>query len=92
MKSQEYREARGGHLIAFDQSFAPYLADKRILGVAEALWGPYFRVSFTRYISQQPNPAARANRPGQHGEWHADWTYGQRYEGHIIARIPLTRS
>ena len=34
-------------LLAFDQSFAPYLADPRILGVAEALFGP---------ITESPTP------------------------------------
>ena len=82
---QQYLDSGGAHLIEFDQSFAPYLTDERITEVARRLWGPYFRVSFTRYVSQKPNPDARAKGPGQHGNWHSDWPYGQRYEGHVVA-------
>ena len=34
-------------LINCEQSFAPYLADPRILGLAEAFFGPFVRISET---------------------------------------------
>ncbi len=90
VQSPEYQESKGGHLIEYDQSFAPYLTDERITEVLRTLWGPYSRISFTRYIAQQPNPDARDKGPGQHGVCHSDWPYGQRYEGHLIAPYPDT--
>ena len=85
VQSEHDRNSGGAHLIEFDQSFAPYLTDERITEVARRLWGPYFRISFTRYVSQRPNLDARPGGPGQHGNWHSDWPYGQRYEGHVVS-------
>lgn len=62
-------------LIAFDQSMAPYLADERMMGIAESLLGPHVRISMT---------TAAINFPGnERGEWHADWPFNQRNAGHI---------
>ena len=67
-------------LIVFDQSFAPYLADKRIMGVAETLFGPHVRVSFSESI---------VNSPGhERGAWHSDWPFNQTRAGHIPAPYP----
>ena len=67
-------------LLAFDQSFAPYLADPRILGVAESLFGPHYRISFT---------TAHISYPGnQRGKLHADWPFNQHNAGHIPAPYP----
>lgn len=67
-------------LLAFNQSFAPYLADKRILGIAETLFGPHVRISFT---------SAHINLPGNdRGGWHADWPFNQNNAGHIPAPYP----
>ncbi len=67
-------------LLAFNQSFAAYLADKRVLGVAEALFGPHVRISFT---------TAHINYPGNaRGAWHADWPFNQKNAGHIAAPYP----
>ena len=67
-------------LLAFNQSFAPYLADERVLGVAEALFGAHVRISFT---------TAHINYPGNaRGPWHADWPFNQRNAGHIPAPYP----
>ena len=66
-----------GGLIAQNQSFAPYLADRKILGVAEALFGPHVRISFTSAI---------INLPGNtRGGWHSDWPFNQNNAGHIPA-------
>ena len=64
-------------LIGKDQSLAPYLVDDRILGVAEALFGSYVRVSFTTAIINNPDNAR--------GGWHSDWPFNQRNAGHIPA-------
>ena len=41
-------------LLAFNQSFAPYLADQRVLGIAEALFGSHVRISFYNGTYQLP--------------------------------------
>ena len=67
-------------LLAFNQSFASYLADKRVLGIAEALFGPHVRISFT---------TAHINYPGNvRGALHADWPFNQHNAGHIPAPYP----
>ena len=49
------------------QSFAPYLADRRLLGVVESFFGAWARISCTDCV---------VNRPGNaRGYWHADWPY-----------------
>ncbi len=72
-----------GHVSSFirhDQSLAPYLADRQVLDLAEALLGPHVRVSFT---------TATINYPGnQRLGWHADWPFNQNNAGHIPAPYP----
>ena len=69
-------------LIASDQSLAPHLADEKVAGVAEALFGPHVRISFTTAI---------INKPGNdRGGWHADWPFNQYNAGHIPAPYPDT--
>ena len=71
--------ARKG-LIAYEQSFAPYLADPRILGVAHSLFGPQVRISFT---------SAHISYPGcVRGPLHADWPFNQNNAGHVLAPYP----
>ena len=76
--------ARGlGHLtgfIRYDQSLAPYLADRKLLDLVEALLGPFVRVSFT---------TATINYSGnERGGWHADWPFNQNNAGHVAAPYP----
>lgn len=67
-------------LIRFEQSFAPYLAHPRLLGLVEALLGQHVRVSFT---------TAQINFPGNdRGDWHADWPFNQETAGHVPAPYP----
>ncbi len=67
-------------LIAFDQSMAAYLADERMMGIAESLLGPHVRISMT---------TAAINFPGnERGEWHADWPFNQHNAGHIPTPYP----
>ncbi|MDE2729427.1 MAG: hypothetical protein OXI19_15485, partial [Gemmatimonadota bacterium] len=67
-----------GHVSGFlkyDQSLAPWLADRRLLDLAGALLGRHFRISFT---------TATINEPGNdRGGWHADWPFNQRNAGHV---------
>jgi ectoine hydroxylase-related dioxygenase (phytanoyl-CoA dioxygenase family) len=64
------------------QCFAPYLADGRILDLAEAIFGPFVRISSTACV---------INRPGNdRGYWHADWPYNQTNASHIRAPYPDT--
>ena len=67
-------------MIARDQSFAEHLANSRVLGVANALFGDQVSVSFTSAIINNPgNPR---------GGWHSDWPFNQRIAGHIPAPYP----
>ena len=67
-------------LIAYEQSFAPYLADPRILGVAHSLFGPQVRISFS---------SAHISYPGcVRGPLHADWPFNQNNAGHVPAPYP----
>lgn len=67
-------------LINYDQSFAPYLADPRLLGIAERLFGEHVRVSMTSAI---------VNYPGnERGGLHADWPFNQNNAGHVPAPYP----
>lgn len=69
-----------GGLLAHDQSFAPYLADRRILDTAETFFGPHVRISFTSAI---------INNPGnERGGWHSDWPFNQKNAAHIPAPYP----
>jgi hypothetical protein len=72
-----------GHVpgfIRYDQSLAPYLADRDVLGVVEEMLGHHVRISFT---------TATINYPGnQRGKWHADWPFNQNNAGHIPAPYP----
>ena len=64
-------------LLNVDQSVAPYLADERIIGAVEGLFGPYCRIT---------NVGAMVNNAGNdRGYWHADWPYNQTNASHIPA-------
>lgn len=59
---------------------AGYLADRRVLEVAQAFFGPHVRVSTV---------SALINFPGnERGYWHADWPYNQTFEARIPAPYP----
>ena len=64
-------------IINYDQSFAPYLTEARIIGAVEALFGPHYRIATN---------SAMANHPGNaRGYWHADWPFNQTNAAHIPA-------
>lgn len=58
-------------------AFAPYVADGRIMEVAEASFGPYVRVSSTSAIVTHPH--------NKRGYWHADWPFNQTFTSRIPA-------
>ena len=82
VRSQGHRQGGAGvtavtGLLNLDQSVAPYLADERIIGAAEGLFGPYVRIT---------NVSAMVNFPNNdRGYWHADWPYNQTNASHIPA-------
>ncbi len=62
------------------QSFASYLADDRIMAIADAFFGEYVRISCTDVV---------VNHPGnERGYWHSDWPYNQTNASHIRAPYP----
>jgi ectoine hydroxylase-related dioxygenase (phytanoyl-CoA dioxygenase family) len=67
-------------LINHTQSFAPYLADPRILDLTSALLGEHVRISYTSTIVSYPG-ATRL-------QWHADWPFNQGNAGHMAAPYP----
>jgi hypothetical protein len=72
-----------GHLptiIAYNQTFAKYLAAPSIMELVNAMLGEHVRISFT---------TGTINYPGnERGGWHADWPFNQRNAGHIPAPYP----
>jgi len=67
-------------VINYDQSFALWLADDRILALATDLFGPHVRISFTSSITNEPGK--------QRTNWHADWPFNQNNAGHVPAPYP----
>ena len=62
------------------QSFAPYLSDRRLLGVIESFFGAWPRISCTDCVVNHPGNAR--------GYWHADWPYNATNASHIPAPYP----
>ena len=62
------------------QSFASYLADRRVLDIVEAFFGAWARISCTDCVANMPGNAR--------GYWHADWPYNQTNASHIPAPYP----
>jgi len=84
---QSRQESTGGRqavlgLIAHDQTIAPYLSDERMMGITEAFFGKYVRISMTTGIILNPGyPRSDSNGGGLH----ADWPFGQGYDFSIPA-------
>ena len=64
------------------QTFAPYLADDRIMALTDALFGSYVRISCTDCVINYPG--------NERGYWHADWPYNQTNATHVPAPYPDT--
>ncbi len=67
-------------LVAHTQTFVPYLTDERVLGTAEAMFGPYVKTSATIGLVNNPGNAR--------GYWHADWPFNQTVANHVPAPYP----
>jgi ectoine hydroxylase-related dioxygenase (phytanoyl-CoA dioxygenase family) len=67
-------------VINHTQSFAPYLADRRIMDLAEDLFGSYVRISCTDCVINYPG--------NDRGYWHADWPFNQTNASHVVAPYP----
>ena len=67
-------------LINFDQSFAPFLAEPRLLGLCREMLGEHLRVSYTTCMVTHPG--------NERGAWHADWPFNQQNAGHVKAPYP----
>ncbi len=75
-------EGVGGarQVVNHTQTFTPYLADRRLMDLVEAFFGPHARISCTDGV---------VNYPGcGRGYWHADWPYNQTNASHIPAPYP----
>ena len=72
-----------GHVSGFlrvDQSYAPYLANPRLLAVVDQLFGEFARISFV---------TGSVNSPGiKRGNVHADWPYNQSARARVRAPYP----
>ena len=84
---EEYRRSSAAEnigfvpgLIAHNQSFAPYLAEPRLISLCNEVLGHDLRISFTSAIVNEPNNAR--------GHWHADWPFNQNNAGHVPAPYP----
>ncbi len=67
-------------LLRVNQSLAPYLAHSRVLGLAEAVFGPHVRISML---------TGSVNAPGlPRGPLHADWPFNQNSQAHVPAPYP----
>lgn len=69
-------------LINYDQSFAPYLDDHHIIGVANHLWGKYVKITVTTPVTRMPG------KP--YVGWHADWPFNQTHHVNIKEPFPDT--
>lgn len=84
---EEYRNFSEKHgkwarnVIAFMPSFATYLADKRVLGVARALLDPHVLISQTEYKIRPPH--YELNRA-----YHSDFPYDLNQKWHISQPFP----
>ena len=75
----------GSTFINHNQALAPYLGDQRVLGVAQAVFGPHTRIGATSALMQEPNPDAGPSKPGN---YHVDWPFGQGIGSYVPAPIP----
>lgn len=73
-----------GSFLKFDQSIAPYLADRKIMDVAEALFGPHVRADAGAIVVRHPTPDRASKRPGLH----AEYPFAGSLEAHVHPPFP----
>ena len=71
-----------GSFFTVNQSLAPYVSDRRIVGVAEALWGRHVKITVSTPVVRLPG----SNPQG----WHSDWPFNQKHAAIIEAPYPDT--
>lgn len=62
------------------QCFAPYVADPRLVGIVEAFFGDFVRISCTDCVVTHSG--------SERGPWHADWPYNSTNTTHVKAPYP----
>ena len=67
-------------IINYDQSFAPYLADGRLMTLLKGVLGAHVRISMTTGTVTEPG--------NTRGDWHADWPFNQRNAGSFPTPYP----
>ena len=78
----EWKRRVEGSFFTVNQSLAPYVSDRRIVGVAEALWGRHVKITVT-------TPVVRYPRSKPQG-WHSDWPFNQKHAAIVEAPYPDT--
>ena len=57
--SPEWKRRVSGSFFTINQSLAPYVSDRRIVGVAEALWGRHVKITVTTPVVRSAWKQAR---------------------------------
>ena len=79
--SPEWKRRVAGSFFTINQSMAPYVSDRRIVGVAEALWGRHVKITVSTPVVRHPG----SNPQG----WHSDWPFNQKHAA--IIEAPVSR-
>ncbi len=74
-------------IIAYDQSFAPYVADQRLVGAAQAILGGGIRISLTTGIILAPGFGTDDSDSGGDSSrgWHSDWPFSLGQTSALLA-------
>ena len=78
----EWKRRVEGSFFTVNQSLAPYVSDRRIVGVAEALWGRHVKITVSTPVVRHPG----SNPQG----WHSDWPFNQKHAAIVEAPYPDT--
>ena len=73
-----------GTFLKYDQSIAPYLADRKIMDPVEAIFGPHVRANTGEIIVRHPTPDQKGKRQGLHVEY----PYYPPMEAHVRPPLP----
>lgn len=74
----EVHQPPGGHV--FEPQYFEWMTDERVLGTAEAMFGPYVKTSATIGLIN--------NASNDRGYWHSDWPFNQTVANHVPAPYP----
>ena len=78
----EWKRRVEGSFFTVNQSLAPYVSDRRIVGVAEALWGRHVKITVSTPVVRHPG--------SKHQGWHSDWPFNQKHAAIVEAPYPDT--